>query len=255
MRSSLALPFIVSLCWCSVVACGDDGGGSEGETDNSYVPEEPHEVSCIDESISTLTLLADEPNDAEVVNDPQDEGFSTEIDTEGGGMSPSKSYVYLKFTDEGLKPVPVNDEDAFESVDWDIAARRFVVRLNSGVSGPGYVKGARTAPQTKFASVDEVPDALDFRVEEYFSEDCTYIPDSGIGSATTVLSSFWSYTACVQMTHNVYIIQVDRPKKRHVKLEVMTYYPIDRQLICDETGMVPQPTGAGHMTLRWAFID
>jgi hypothetical protein len=57
------------------------------------------------------------------------------------------------------------------------------------------------------------------------------------------------------MTHNVYIIQVDRPKKRHVKLEVMGYYPADRQQICDETGKVPTPSGAGQMTLRWAFID
>jgi hypothetical protein len=205
--------------------------------------------------VSKLTLFADEPSPAEVINDPQDEGFLTEVDTTGGGMSPSQSYVYMKFSDDGLKPVAINDEEAFESVDWDIAARRFVIRLNSGVSGPGYVTAARTAPQTKFESVGKVPSDLDFRAEEYFSEDCTFLSDAGIGSPTTALASFWRYSACVEMTHNVYIIQVDRPDKRHVKLEVMSYYPADRQKICDETGMVPTPSGAGHMTLRWAFLD
>jgi hypothetical protein len=257
MRSTCALPLILSLCWCSVVACGgDDGGSSTGEetaTDN--VPQDPHEVACTDESVTKLTLFDQEPSDAEVINDAQDEGFLTEVDTTGGALSPTESFVYLKFTDDGLELVEVNDEDAFESVDWDIAARRFVLRLNSGVSGPGWVKAGRTAPQTKFESVDEVPDDLELRVEEYFSEDCTFLADAGIGSATTVLSSFWSYMACVEMTHNVYIIEVDRPKKRHVKLEVMGYYPADRQQICDDTGMVPTPSGAGQMTLRWAFID
>jgi len=257
MRTTLALPIIVSLCWCPVVACGgDDAGSDAGETKSEqYVPEEPHEVACTDESVTKLTLFDGDPSDAEVINDPQDEGFLTEVDTTGGDLSPTESFVYMKFTDDGLKLVALNDEDAFESVAWDIAARRFVLRLNSGVSGPGYVKAGRTAPQTKFESVNEVPKALELRAEEYFTEDCTFLPDAGIGSATTVLSSFWSYSACVAMTHNVYVIQVDRPSKRHVKLEVMTYYPADRQKICDETGEVPVPSGAGHMTLRWAFID
>lgn len=256
MRSTFALPLILSLCWCSVVACaGDDGGSTQGETSEQDVPKEPHEVACTDESVTNLALFDGEPSDAEVINDPEDEGFLTEVDTTGGDLSPTESFVYMKFTDEGLKLVEINDEEAFESVDWDIAARRFVLRLNSGVSGPGWVKAGRTAPQTKFENVDEVPKALELRAEEYFSEDCTIRTDGGIGSPTTVLSGFWSYMACVEMTHNVYVIQLDRPEKRHVKLEVMSYYPADRQKICDETGRVPTPSGAGHMTLRWAFID
>lgn len=255
MRSTLALPLILSLCLCSVVACGGDDNGSTEEAPEDDVPAEPHEVACTDESVTNLTLFDGEPSDAEVINDPQDEGFLTEVDTTGGALSPTESFVYLKFTDDGLKLVEINDEEAFDSVEWDLAARRFVLRLNSGVSGPGWVKAGRTAPKTKFEDVTEVPKGLELRVEEYFTEDCTFLADAGIGSATTVLSSFWSYMACVEMTHNVYIIQVDRPKKRHVKLEVMTYYLPDRQKICDETGMVPSPSGAGHMTLRWAFID
>jgi hypothetical protein len=251
MRSAVALPLILSLSWCSVVACGDDGADADVEVSGKL-----NEVRCTDQSISKLTLLSDEPNPAEVINDQQADGFLTEIDVTAGGMSPKHPYVYMKFSEEGLKPVAINDEEAFESLDWDIAARRYVIRLNSGVSGPGLVKGGRTKPKTTFDSVEDVPDGLEFRVEEYFTDSCDFINDSsGIGSPGTALASFWSYEMCVAMTHNVYVVQVNRPKPRHVKLEVMSYYFPDRQKICDETGTVPEPTGAGHMKLRWAFLD
>ena len=104
MRSTLALPLILSLCWCPVVACGgDDAGSNEGEQAEVHVPKEPHEVACTDESVTRLTLFDQEPSDAEVINDPQEEGFLTEVDTTGGDISPTESFVYLKFTDEGLK--------------------------------------------------------------------------------------------------------------------------------------------------------
>jgi hypothetical protein len=57
------------------------------------------------------------------------------------------------------------------------------------------------------------------------------------------------------MTHNVYVIALKEPKQRHVKLEVLSYYVPENQKICDETGAVPMPTGAGNMRIRWAFLD
>jgi hypothetical protein len=255
MRSTLALPIMLSLCWCSVVACGDDGDDKSADAGAETPEQMPREVACIEESFGALTLFSEEPNTDEVVNDPQDDGWLTNLDTEAGGMSPKLPYLYLKFTDEGLKPVAINDDEAFESLDWDIAARRFVIRLNSGVSGPGLVQAARTTPRPEFAAVTEVPAGLDFRSEEYFTEDCTFVNDStGIGPGVA-LASFWSYQSCVAMTRNVYIIEITLPKKRHVKFEVIRYYPKDRQDVCNETGAVPTPTYAGDMQVRWAFLD
>ena len=251
MRSPAALSLILSLCCWSVVACGDDGGGSSVDTSKESVAAVP----CTDESVGMLNLR-DEPNPAEVRNDPKDEGFLTEVDATGGGVSATLSYVYAKFTDEGLTTVALSDEEAFASKDWDIALRRYIIRLNSGVSGPGKVTGARTKPKTDWASVKSVPDGLEFRAEQYFTDSCDFIDDSsGIGGPGTALASFWSYSNCLAMTHNVYIIELAQPKKRHVKLEVMAYYYPDRQMFCDENGRVPEPSGAGNVQLRWAFID
>jgi len=254
MRSTLALPLILTLC-CSSVACGDSGSAGSETTDDTASAELRHDVSCIDESFAQLGLF-EEPNPAKVFNDPvPEEGFETEVDATAGDVSPTESFVYLKFEDDGLNRVDISDDDAFDSLDWDIAIRRYIIRLNSGVSGPGEVKAARTKPNTSFDGVDSVPDGLDFRVEKYFSEDCTFVGDGGIGGPATALASFWAYEHCVKMTHNVYVIEVARPKTRHVKLEVMAYYPRDRQQMCEETGTVASPSGAGRMLLRWAYFD
>lgn len=250
MRSPTAPRLILSLCCFAVLGSSHGCGDEAGETTETLA-----EVPCTDESVTNLTLF-DEPNPADVINDPQSDGFSTDIDATGGGLSADRSYVYMKFEDDGLKNVELSDEDAFKSLDWDIAVRRYVIRLNSGVSGPGKVKAARTKPETKFESVEKLPDGLDFRAEEYFTESCDFINDSsGIGGPGTALASFWSYSACVAMTHNVYVVELARPKKRHVKLEIMSYYYPDRQKVCDDTGMVPMPSGAGNMKWRWSFID
>ena len=45
------------------------------------------------------------------------------------------------------------------------------------------------------------------------------------------------------------------PDGRHVKLQIVAYYALANQRVCDETGKVPMPSGAGNMRLRWAFLD
>jgi hypothetical protein len=253
--SSMRAISVAIIMTCASAACGDDdtdnGGGGNPDAGAML-----REVSCIDESFEALTLH-EEPNDATVREESKDgDTFNSFIDASGGGSAPTKSFVYVKFTEEGLKRVDVSDEDAFSSLDWDLASRRFVLRLNSGVSGPGDVTAARTAPRTEFDSVAKVPEDLDFRTEEYFTDNCEFISDgSGIGSPGTALSSFWSYSACVAMTHNVYVLALQ--DERHVKLEVMSYYTPSNQEICDETGTLgrPETAGPGNMRIRWAFLD
>jgi hypothetical protein len=212
------------------------------------------DVACVEQSIEQLDLF-DQPTKGEIrEEDKQGATFHTFIDASGGGLQPSESYVYGRFDEDGLSRVEISDQDAFNSLEWDIAFRRFVIRLNSGVSGPGTITGARTKPQTTFDSLEQVPDGLDYRTEQYFSADCDYINDgSGIGSPATALASFWSYSACVAMTGNVYVVALRGDK--HVKLQVLDYYTPPNQLTCNQTGMVPSPNGAGNVRIEWAFLD
>ena len=243
----------------------DDGGPSVdagGEGDAS-VPDggtpgacTPSEVPCVDTQILDLVLF-EEASDASVENEELEDGsWRSVIDSSAGGLTPAESFVYVRFTDAGLERVDVSDVGAFESVGWDLAARRYLLRLNAGVSGPSCVVGARTAAETEFGALTDVPESLEFRTEAYYTTpSCELVPDgSGIGSPGTAISSFWSYRSCVSMTGNVYVIRL--ADGGHVKLEVETYYAPDVQAYCDETGMLPGgPSGSGHLTLRWAWID
>lgn len=235
----------------------DSGPGDDmGPTDDAGPVEMcmASAVPCEDQSFEMLDLF-DTPTDAVITEEGATPGERTHIDTTGGGLMPSESYVYARFTEAGLEKLEISDEDAFASLDWDLAFRRFVIRLNSGVSGPSCVLAGRTGPSTTFEGLTAVPDSISYRTEEYFIGDaCEYVSDgAGIGSPGTALSSFWSYAGCVQMTGNVYVVQLR--SGRHVKLEVLSYYETEAQEECDATGMAPMPSGAGNLRIRWAFLD
>jgi hypothetical protein len=249
------LPWLVP---CLVLAaCASDtdeqqaGSAEAGDNEN-----ELREVSCIDQSFSQLGLF-ENPSPAGITEAQGPDGiFESAINATGGGLEATQSFVYARFTDAGLEKVELGDEDAFVSLDWHIAFRRYVIRLNSGISGPGEVTGARTRPNTEFEALMLPPDASEvpYRTEEYFTETCDYVNDgSGIGSPGTALASFWKYQGCVQMTGNVFVLAL--PGERHVKFQVLSYYSPDKQEVCDATGMVPAPSGAGNVRIRWAFID
>jgi len=256
-----ATPFFACLLACYlVIGCGDDesdSSPSDASKAGSGGSAQLRDVPCTDQSVSALVLF-DTPNKAAIKDELHDgDTFESVIDATGGGLTPTQGFVYARFTDDGLRRVDLSDEQAFRSLDWDIAFRRYVIRLNSGVSGPGDVRGARTRPDSDFDSVTELTDDLNFRSEEYFTESCDFVNDSsGLpGGPGTALASFWSYPGCVSMTHNVYVVELTRPKKRHVKLEVQAYYSLAAQRACDATGSVPTPSGAGTLRVKWAFID
>lgn len=260
--ASFSFPLVAG---CPSTPATDDAGGGGADAPMLETDAGPPDAgapacmavdpTCQDQSISMLDFF-DTVSPAAITEEGTTAGeFLTVIDATGGGMTPSQSYVYARFTETGLEKVEISDEDALFSSDWDIAFRRFIIRLNSGVSGPSCVQAARTAPATTFDGLTAVPDGLTYRTEAYFTEgSCDLVPDgSGLGSPATALSSYWTYPGCVSMTHNVYVV---RPASgRHVKLEVIGYYPLANQEMCDTSGSVPIPSGGGQIRVRWAFMD
>ncbi len=256
--------YLLGLMVAALVACGDDDGTSgTGGGDMTTLDMEPavdmdapdlpeRTVPCQDESISALDLR-DTIGMRDILEEAPAPNFEHFIDARGGGFPPSESYVYARFTDEGLERVELDDEAALESTGWDIAFRRFVMRLNSGVAGPSYVVAARTAAETAFDDVTAVPDGLTFREEAYMSDTCEFVSDgSGIGAPATALGSFWTYPGCVSMTGNVFVVQL--ASGRHLKLQVLSYYSPSSQAVCDSEGR-GDPATSANVRIRWAFLD
>jgi hypothetical protein len=265
-RSVVRVPLLCATVtlWLTV-ACGsdgksstvsEDGGLDTGSEDSGPAAQcEAAEVPCTDQQAASL-MLRDTKSGGEIREEKAPEGeFLSYVDATAGGLSGTLGYTYARFTAKGLERVDLSDEGALASSDWDIAFRRYVVRLNSGVSGPSCVKGARTAPGTTFAALESLPANLTFKVEQYFTRDtCEFVPDtSGIGAPQTLLGSFWTYPGCVAMTGNVYVVAL--ASGEHVKLEVASYYEPEVQAGCNDTGKASDPDSAANLRIRWAFVE
>lgn len=230
-----------------------DAGPPDAKPDTAATACEATVVPCTDSQIPDMSLLK-KASKRIVENEPDGAGFLSHVDATGGGMTPTESYVYARFTDTGLERVDIGDEAAFDKPTWDIAFRRYVIRLDSGVSGPSCVVGAALPAGTDYDSVTAAPAKLALESEAYYTKKCQLVPDgSGLNGPGTVLSGFWTYANCVQMSGAVYIVQL--ADGRQIKLTVTSFYPAAAQAKCDETGAAPPGTAGGQIRFRWAFLQ
>jgi hypothetical protein len=236
---------------------GGSGGGS------AAVCSEPTEVACADAIILAMNLKT-EPAPGLINNEADGPGWRSTIDaTAGGFMAPDPhAYVYGRFTENGLEKVAISDEQALDSMDWDIAFRRYIIRVNSADSGPSCVQAARTLPgSTTYEALAAVPDLIQaepdkyYKTDDYFTESCELIPDgSGIDdSPATALSSYWTYPNCVAMTGNVFVVKLK--DGRHLKLIVDSYYkdPAGQEQ-CNMNGGSSGGSPGATIRMRWAFL-
>jgi len=220
---------------------------------------EPAAIPCEDQVFQQMNLQNDVSPGA-VTNEADGAGFISSVDaTAGGAFNPDPpSYTYGKFTETGLQKVDITDEESLLSMDWDIAFRRYVVRINSGNSGPSCVAAARypdvnMAPPVYEDIMD--PPATPFHTDDYFTAECQMIPDGNglMGSPATALTYFWSYPGCVKMTDNVFAVRL--ADGRMLKLRVDSYYEPTAQEQCDTMNSVPMMgSGAANYRVRWAFL-
>ncbi|MFO0590071.1 MAG: HmuY family protein [Polyangiaceae bacterium] len=237
-----------------------DTGGAGGGTTTSSVSAlctTPTPVACEDQVILDMDLQKP-VTPGLITNEADGAGWKSGIDATAGGAfaSTPDSYTYGKFTDAGLTKVDLGDQDAIGSMDWDIAFRRYVARINSGDSGPSCVQAAPVPGGKKYEEVTALPDSLSYHADDYFTDTCDFIPDgSGLmNSPATALSAYWSYPGCVKMSGQVFVLEL--ASGRHVKLIVDDYYSPDIQTQCDTTGSVPMGnTGSANFIVRWSFLD
>jgi hypothetical protein len=256
MRASNLLLLLFGAFALALIGCptGDDDDSSSADDDDDDVEAcEPVDVACEDDIILDLSLHDDKIADGVVDTETDGDDFVSVVDATAGGFGQSANnpFVYLKFDDDGLTQVEIDDETALESQDWDVAARRFIVRVNSGSSGPSCVK-ARTFPELDYEDLDTVPDGTTYFEDDFYSADCTIINDSsGLeGSPQVVLGPWWHYQDCVATTNTPALIQL--ADGRVVRWVVEAYYETGQDG-CNNNGA--SGTNSGMFTWRWGFVE
>ncbi len=209
-------------------------------------------VPCEDAMILDLGLVGGSVSSGAVTNTADGEGWTTAVDATAGGIvdAPSNPWIYLRFADDGLEKVDIDDLEALGSEDWDIAAKRFGIRLNSGSSGPGCV-GVATLVDDQFDAIDAVPGDVTFEPEAFYDDGCGLLDDgSGAGGANYALTPWWFYPGCVGVSYVPFIIETG--EGRHVKFMVESYYE-SGQAECNDSGAMG--SGSANYTWRWAYLD
>lgn len=180
-----------------------------------------------------------EASDASV--EAPDSAVTTTVDEDGTNTTlmlalSSEAWVYFTFDDGGRE---VLVEDGATSLEWDLRASRFNVRVNGGISGPGSV-GVHTVDNLSFDAIrrapageyyadapdgngDELPE-LAFRRPNAKSRDGWFIYDSRFHTVTPADVSY-----VVRAMSGAYY-----------KLEFLSFY--------DENGE------GGYLRFRWAPV-
>lgn len=245
------------LLFALLVGCPSTETPTEPTLSYSPVCETARTVPCIAEMTADLGLfpLISEGSVVEVVDG--NDWVST-VDATAGGFieAPARPWLYLAFTDDGLRKVDLTDEDALTSMDWDLAFHRFNVRLNGGVSGPSCVS-AGSLPGMAYAEV-ELADAASATLaqEAFYDETCTFLnEDTGdegapTGVPTLVLQDWWDYPGCVATTGIPFAVQL--ASGRLLKLEILSYYA-ENQDQCNDSGT--PGSDSANFDVRWTFLQ
>ena len=190
----------------------------------------PFDVRAIDMVSTGAVTITETPGMSGV--------FTAEVDATAGGSSNygKNPFIYLDLI--GRKKVDIDDVAARKSRDWDIAFKRWQIKINSGDSGPGGVAISRienkTLPDVKMAP------AGTYAEDVYFDEKCDIQLDQ-IGGLGTVVSDWYGYEAgtnrLVPKTE-VWVLK-RRDGKGHIKLQLLQYY---------------KGTAGGNYTLTWSDL-
>lgn len=211
---------------------------------------EAEEVRCEDQLILDLGLVEGVTSAGALTTTREGATFMTKVDATAGGFGASADnpWIYLRFTQGGAERVDVDDLDALESTDWHVAFKRYLIRLNSGTSGPSCVTASPV--DGAFDDVAAVPSGASFAEEDFYDDGCALVADDkGLGSADVRLGAWWGYNGCVNTTGQVFLIQL--PSGEVVKWEALSYYE-EGQATCNAEGTPGK--GSANFLTRWAFL-
>ncbi|HRI54068.1 MAG TPA: HmuY family protein [Pseudomonadota bacterium] len=175
----------------------------------------PYDQRAINQVSTGAVTIAAQPGDPGTL--------VAEVDATAGGSANfgKNPFVYLDLI--GGKKVEVTDVQAIASGAWDIAFKRWQIKLNGGDSGPGGV-GAVLVPDKALSEVAAAP-AGPYVTDSYFDAKCMLQLDS-IDGLLTVLSDWYEYDGVtMQLAPKKQVIVLNRRDgKGHIKVQLTGYY-------------------------------
>lgn len=216
MPTFIARARLALLSLAIAAACGGDDGAAGGDGG----PPGPDGDLCP----SPAEILPDgwRPVAAVSAGALTDLGGTIRVDASAGGFgnAANEPFVYLDLDGAAPAKLEVDDVGSFDSADWDVALKRYVIRANGGDSGTGGVKVA-AVNAADLAAVTAVPAAAQFQVDDW-GNGCAFVADD-IGGPLTTFSPWFAVDAGVLAPIDLVFV-VETTAGAHVALEILDYY-------------------------------
>lgn len=199
----------------SANTAGSPNGGSGAEP--AVIPS-----SCSGALRQALGLV-DEVSSATVVTISSGAELVLFVDASAGGLGGQDDFPWVYISLATGEAVALSDLEALESNAWDLAFKRFVVRTNSGDSGPGQGGALRVGLPWDSIDGNTQGDRM-LSTESWFDQDCNLTTDDQ-GELVTTFTGWSEYD---QATHVlapadvVYLVQGAGGAR--YKLAILDYY-------------------------------
>jgi hypothetical protein len=225
---------VVLAALCCALGCesapvtSDDGGagaGSGGSTVNggSGSDDEPVLPSACSGALRQALGLVDEVSTATVAPIASGAELVLFIDASAGGLGGQDAFPWVYVSLSTGQAVALTDLEALESPDWDLAFKRFVIRTNSGDSGPG--TGGALRVGLPWESVDgSTQGDRALLTESWFDQDCNLTIDEQ-GELVTTFTGWSEYDQASHVlapADAVYLTQGGDGKR--YKVAILDYY-------------------------------
>ena len=193
---------------CKDVDCGE-GGTCKGSDFDKYVceceapntlgddkichaPANFSDHKCYNEIKDTLNPIDRVASTDATFNCTDNVCDEVVIDSSAGGSPQASSNPWIYISLSKKMKVELNDSEAFNSVEWDLAFKRTVVRANGNDSGVGNVEIARI-DGAKYNIVD-LPLNLEqeFMMDSFMDSACV-VKLNRIGNPTTAIGDWYDY--------------------------------------------------------------
>jgi hypothetical protein len=219
MRRS-SIPFVSFLVGIALAIVGCDSKPIDAEGSAGAAATNPcsgalrQSLSLVDAvSTATVTLLSD--NGSELV---------VYVDASVGGINGQDDFPWVYISLATGAGVAVGDIDALDSLDWDLALKRNIIRTNGGDSGPGQGGALRVA----LAWEDVDASTLGTRpvpVEDWFDDECNLTLSADANELITTYSGWSQYDLQTHVLTPVDVVYLTQGADGSLyKVAILDYY-------------------------------
>jgi hypothetical protein len=240
------IPSLLAAAALLAGACSDDDpgdGAPDARTPDAAPAIDASAPDALDPCTNPTSVLMSPwtPVDTVSTGVVEATGNAATVDATAGG-SPNAAdnpFVYLKFTADSVAKVEITDVDSYTDATWDLAIKRYVLRVNGGDSGTAGVEVALVAAED-LADVTAAPADDQFTTDDWFSDACTLNVGQLGSEPATALVNWYDYDgAAMTLSPKAEIYVLRRPDGSTIKVDLKNYYHDD---------------ASGHYELEWGAL-